>query len=215
MNAKLMCAALLALPLVSLAKSETTRIEIARGKHAVLTLSGPEEAGQFTIWSGPGTAVTSADGASLTHDDARDFADWIGGPVDPPRGLEVYSVRFYCAAAGETTRETVPSHLCYGVRYAFDRDGGPGYIQIPRARDREFPDNTRSIYRGIEGTWYRASTAWETMVRTKLHAVREAQLQAEIEAARRDGYRRQQGYYEPAPSTRAVGATPKVTPKPR
>jgi hypothetical protein len=209
MKGPILFAALLALPVLSSAKGETTRIEIARDKHAVLTLEGPEEAGRFTIWSGPGTSMTSADGTTLAPDGARDFADWIGGPVDPPSGLEVYTVRFYCAATGENARGSVPSHPCYGVRYAYDPVGGPGYIQIPRAKDREFPDNTRSIYRGVEGTWYRASQAWDATVRNLLLSAREAELQAQ-----RDGdYRYRRPIY--TPPQRAISATPRVTPKPR
>jgi hypothetical protein len=215
MRASMLFVALAWLPLMTFGKGETTRIEIAHGKHIVLTLTGPEEAGQFTIWSGPGTSTASADGTTHTPSGERDFADWIGGPVDPPRGLEVYTVRFYCAAAGEAARESVPSHLCYGVRYAFDGAGGRGYIQIPRARDREFPDNTHSIYRGVEGSWYRAAPGWDAVVGAKLHAAREARLQAELEAARRNDHLRRQRYYQPQPGTRAVGATPKVTPKSR
>ncbi len=211
MRASILFVALLALPVLASAKGETTRIEIARGKHAMLTLDGPEEAGRFTIWSGPGTAMTSADGKPPAPDGARDFADWIGGPVDPPRGLEVYTVRFYCAATGENARESVPSHLCYGVRYAYDPVGGPGYIQIPRAKDREFPDNTRSIYRGVEGTWYGASQAWDARVRHLLRSAREAELQVQRDADNR--YREQRPIY--TPPQRAISATPKVTPKSR
>lgn len=212
MNRRMLFAALLALPLSCFAKGETTRIEVARGKVAVITLEGPEEAGQFTIWSGPGTSMLS-NGEPVAPDDSRDFADWDGGPVDPPGRLQVYSVRFYCAAAGETTRESVPSHLCYGVRYAFDRTGKRGYIQIPRTKDSEFPENARTIYRGVEGTWYRASNAWEAMVRTQLQAARIAELEAQRERDRQ--YRYRERVYVDSPSTRAISATPKVTPKPR
>lgn len=215
MKATVLLAALLILPALSSAKGATTRIEIARGKQAVLTLAGPEEAGQFTIWSGPGTSVTMADGTSFTPTDPGDFADWIGGPVDAPRGLEVYNVRFYCAASGENARESVPSHLCYGVRYAYDRTGQRGYIQIPGTRDREFPLNGQSIYRGVEGSWYRASDAWDAVVRSRLLSAREAELETELRAQRQNDYLRQQRYIETRSSTRAVGATPKVTPKPR
>ncbi len=201
--------AMLALPLASFAKSETARIEIARGKHALVTLEGPQEAGQFTIWSGPGTYVSSADGTT-SMDLSRAFADWLGGPVAPPRDLEVYSVRFYCAAAGENARESKPSHMCYGVRYGYDPAGERGYIQIPPMRDREFPENVRSIYRGVEGSWYRASEAWEATMRRHMVAARAA------EAQRGSNYRvREQQYIDTRPPPRAVGATPKLTPKPR
>jgi hypothetical protein len=205
-------AALLAFPMLLPAKGETTRIEIARGRHAVVTLEGPAQAGRFHIWTGPGTFMASADGTPIEAPTEHDFADWAAGPVEPPRGLEVFSVRFYCAARGERTRESLPSHQCYGVRYAYDRAGLRGYIQIPKAKDREFPLNTQSIYRGVEGSWYRASQGWEEVVGTALAARREADLAAQRAA---EGANRQQRYYQPPSSTRAVSATPKITPKPR
>ena len=153
---------LLAMPQFGAAKGETARIEIARGKRPLLTLSGEESAGTFTIWSGPGTSKAAPD--------ERDIADWNAGAIEPPRNLQIYEVRFYCAALGDTPRETVPSSLCYGVRYGVDRDTGQGYIQVPPEHDRDFPDNTRTIYRGVEGRWFRASAGWEERVRPQLEA---------------------------------------------
>ena len=81
---------LLALPRTGAAKGETARIEISKGKRPFLTLAGEESAGQFTIWSGPGTSSAGTVGE-------RDIADWSAGAVEPPRNLQVYKVRFYCA----------------------------------------------------------------------------------------------------------------------
>jgi len=192
----------LAAPMACFAKSETARIEIAQGKRAILTLE-PESARQFTIWSGPGTSSTD----SNTTDSPRDFADWSSGAVEPPAKLRVYKVRFYCAALGESERETVPSNFCYGVRYAVDPETGQGYIQIPKDGDRDFPHNTGTILRGVEGQWFHASARWEEVVRPQLDAVHAAD-------ASRNSYYYQQPYYTPpTPSRTAVGATPRVTPK--
>jgi len=189
----------LAAPQIGAAKSETARIEIAKGKRPFLTLSGEESAGRFTIWSGPGTSATAPD--------PRDIADWNAGAVEPPRNLQVYKVRIYCAALGETPRETVPSSLCYGLRYGIDRDTGQGYIQVPPEHDRDFPDNTRTIYRGVEGRWFRASAGWEERVRPQLDAAltppaRLVDPQPHI--------------YAPPPASRtAVSAKPSIPTKPR
>jgi len=156
-------------PIACMAKSETARIEIAQGKRALVTL-GPESASQFTIWTGPGTSSTD----SNTTDSPRDFADWSSGAVEPPAKLRVYKVRFYCAALGEFERETIPSNLCYGVRYGVDPDTGQGYIQIPKEGDRDFPKNTQTILRGVEGRWFRASDRWEEVVRPQIDAVHSA-----------------------------------------
>ena len=190
----------LAMPVPGSAKSETARIEIAQGKRALLTLP-PESASQFTIWSGPGTGSESTN-----TDSPRNFADWGSGAVEPPAKLRVYKVRFYCAALGESERETVPSNLCYGVRYGVDPDSGQGFIQIPKDGDRDFPHNTRTILRGVEGQWFRSSARWEEVVRPQLDAVHAAD-------AASNSYIYQQPYGTSTPSRTAVGATPRVTPR--
>jgi hypothetical protein len=192
------------------AKGPTTRIEVGQGKRAFVVLTGEESAGQFTIWSGPGTGVMTAEGTIMSTGEG-DFADWAAGPVEAPQGLAVYSVRFYCAA-NAPGHESIPSNQCYGVRYAV-APGGRGYIQIPPAVDEEFPLKTQSIVRGVEGQWYRASARWDETIRPRLAAA--------FEAARADDNRRiyQQTprvYRQPSPSTRATSATsatPRVTPK--
>lgn len=192
----------LAAPLACAAKSETTRIEIAQGRRALVTL-GPEASVQFTIWSGPGT-----DSPGTSDDSPRDFADWSSGAVEPPSKLKVYQVRFYCAALGENAREAIPSNLCYGVRYGVDPKTGQGYIQIPKQGDRDFPQNTQTLLRGVEGRWFRSTPHWEEVVRPQIDAVHSAD-------AARNAWQYQQPYYTPPASHTAVGATPALTPKSR
>lgn len=195
------CAALLLAPGLGLAKSETARIEVLHGKKAFVTLSGADTAGQFTIWSGPGTSMTAADGTVSTPAHPGDIADWQAGAVQLPRDIKVYKVRFYCAARDAPASDDAPSHLCYGVRYAISRDG-EGFIQIPDANDKDFKGNTQSIYRGVEGSWFRASARWEALVRPRID---EALTPAPAT------YQYQQPIY--VPSRTAVGASPSVTPK--
>jgi hypothetical protein len=192
-------AALCVLPALVLAKSPTTRIEVGQGKRAIVVLTGEEVAGQFAIWSGPGTSTPTAE---------RDFADWATGPVEAPQGLTIYSVRFYCAA-NAPGHEAIPSNQCYGVRYAV-APGDRGFIQIPPALDDEFPLKLQSIARGVEGSWYRATARWDETIRPRLAAA--------YESARADDNRRiyQQPprvYRPSSPSTRATSATPRITPK--
>lgn len=200
-NRAFTCAVLLAIPALGLAKSETARIEILHGKRAFVTLSGADTAGQFTIWSGPGSGVTAEDGTVSTPAHPGDIANWDGGAVQLPRDVKVYKVRFYCAAGDAPAREDGPTHLCYGVRYAIAVDGA-GYIQIPAADDKDFRGNTQSIYRGVEGSWFRASARWEALVRPRID---EALTPAPAT------YQYQQPIY--VPSQRAVGASSSVSPK--
>jgi hypothetical protein len=192
--------------MLAFAKGETTRIEIARGKWPIVTLSGPATAGQFTIWSGPGTSAGAPGEPGQMSTSSRDFADWRAGAVEPPPDLATFKVRFFCAAVQDPPAVVTPSHQCYGVRYAIDPETRQGYIQIPPERDKDFPLNTQSIYRGVEGSWYRAAARWEMLVRP--------QLEAALAAGQPDGYHwyeQQHVYDTPAPT--AVSAKPLVTPK--
>jgi hypothetical protein len=196
------CAALLLVPGVGFAKSETASIEILHGKKAFVTLSGADTAGQFTIWSGPGTEIRAEDGTVSTPAHPGDIADWQAGVVQLPRDSKVYKVRFYCAGGDAPARAGAPTHLCYGVRYAISSEGA-GFIQIPAAEDKEFRGNTQSIYRGVEGSWFRASARWEALVRPRIDEA--------LTPAPSTGYQYESPIY--VPSRSAVGAAPKVTPK--
>ena len=94
MKAAAFCAVLLVIPALGVAKSETARIEVLHGKRAFVTLSGADSAGQFTIWSGPGTGVTAEDGPVSTPTHPGDIANWEAGAVQLPRDVKVYKVRF-------------------------------------------------------------------------------------------------------------------------
>jgi hypothetical protein len=207
MRAVTLFAASFVLAGVALAKEPTTRIEVGQGKRLIVVLTGAESAGQFMVWSGPGTSATNADGMTAPTGE-WDFADWAAGPVEAPQGLAVYSVRFYCAADAPG-RESIPSNQCYGVRYAV-APGERGYIQIPPALDGEFPLNMQSIARGVEGSWYRASARWDETIRPRLAAVSESARQDD----NRRIYQQPARVYRPSsPSTRATSATPRITPK--
>jgi hypothetical protein len=148
---------------VCAAKSHVTRIEVLRGKAPLVSIEAPV-AGEFTIWSGPGTGGTAGDETGNPRSDG-DIADWRQGAVQAPPKGPVYKVMFLCEAC-EPARED--AWRCYGVRYAPGGNGAPGLIQIPEAGDPDFPLNLQTIYRGVEGQWFRASAKWEELVRARI-----------------------------------------------
>ena len=77
------------------------------------------------------------------------------------------------------------------------------FIQIPAANDKDFKGNTQSIYRGVEGSWFRASARWEALVRPRIDEA--------LTPRSGYGYQYQQPIY--AASRTAVGASPSVSPK--
>ena len=152
------------------AKSPIGRIEVAEGEARIVSIDGPT-ARAFTLWSGPGTGNEKPVKASLNDAD-DDFAQWSGGAVVPPVGLRTFDITFLCEAC-EPARKDL--WRCYGVRYAMGSESQGGFIQIPGPDDENFPLNVRTLFRGVEGQWYRASPNWEKWVRPailKARAVR-------------------------------------------
>jgi hypothetical protein len=179
-----MLAAMLVIPAIAMqtaeAKGAITLIEIAEHKQVLVTLSGANAAGQFTIWSGPGTSAGPPGGPREMTTSERDFADWRAGPVEAPRHVRSFEVRFYCAAVAWNAAIPAAPRSCYGVRYAIDEDTAEGHIQIPPADDPTFPLKEQALVRGVEGRWFRASRRWEEAVRAPLDA---ATARADLERA--------------------------------
>lgn len=148
------------------AKSQVTRIEVIQGKAPLVSIEAPV-AGEFTIWSGPGTGVTAGGETQVSYSDG-DIADWKLGAVEAPSSGPIYDVAFLCEACEPARKE---AWRCYGVRYAPGPRGQPGLIQIPAAHDPDFPLNLKTIYRGVEGQWFRASPKWEALVRGRIPGV--------------------------------------------
>jgi hypothetical protein len=142
------------------AKSQITRIEVFRDGAMLLHIANPA-AGELDIWSGPGNKV-SRDESPGVSTGGGDIADWDGGAVQAPDdGWPVYKVIFLCEACEPARKD---AWRCYGVRYVPGIRGQPGLIQIPDAQDPEFSLNLQTIYRGVEGQWFRASAKWEEIV---------------------------------------------------
>lgn len=161
----LSAAAALLLPVLAAAKSPIERIEVAEGEKRVLSIDGVT-AREFTLWSGPGT---KSGGTTTIAANSHDFADWMRGAVAPPNGLPVFDIFFFCEACEPARRDT---WRCYGVRYAMNADGQGGFIQIPASDDERFALNVQTIYRGVEGQWFRASPKWEKLIRPAIESAR-------------------------------------------
>jgi hypothetical protein len=57
-------------------------------------------------------------------------------------------------------------HRKYVVTYAYAPGNDAGYIYLPGPSDGDvYQRNTFSIVHGVEGSWFRASAAWEQTVR--------------------------------------------------
>jgi hypothetical protein len=144
------------------AKGETSRITIAGSRLTNrLEITDPKVLKDFQVWSGPGTTGCIRDKCS---EGTRGFiVDWPSGDVaQRPDGLPRYEVSFYA------TDVRVPGHqterLVYVVFYEYDPSASQGYVYLPGKGEPWYQLNTRSIFRGREGRWFRATPAWQRPV---------------------------------------------------
>jgi hypothetical protein len=153
-----------ALSAVVFAKGETTKITLVSAALAApIEITDPGIVKQFQVFSGPGTGGCVAD---QCVDGTEGFiVDWSSGAVaQKPTGLQSYEVSFYVSDP-RSPNQRERDRLAYVVIYEFDSTTSQGFVYLPSAADRWYPLNARSIYRGLEGRWFRAARGWQAAVR--------------------------------------------------
>ena len=166
MKTAVVLAALLTLPVFASAKGPNTQIDVRSNGVLLVAITAPQVLERLTFWSGPGTSVGPSTGPREMSTSPADLADWLGGAVAPPKGLAIYDVTFYCKRRGPSS-EGVP---CYEVRYAKTSGPEPGFILIPGEDLPAYRSNVSTIYRGVEGSWFRASAIWEEVIRPAIES---------------------------------------------
>jgi hypothetical protein len=146
------------------AKGTTTKITITgAGLQSPVEISDPQVLKDFNVWSGPGTRANGIEGTEGF------IIDWASGAVrDRPNGLRTFELSFYVRYANRPFSEQT-DQLAYIVTYALDPATGQGYVYLPGQSDERYRLNTRAIYRGREGKWFRANAAWQTAFRNVIH----------------------------------------------
>ena len=146
------------------AKGTTTRITITgAGLQSQVEISDPEVLKNFNVWSGPGTFVNGVEGTEGF------IVDWASGAVTHrPNGLRTFELSFFVRYANRPFGEQT-DQLAYIVSYAVDPETGQGYVYLPGKSDEFYRLNTKAIYRGREGNWFRASAAWQTAFGKVVH----------------------------------------------
>lgn len=141
------------------AKGPTTRIVVtAPSLASPIEITDSSALSDFAVWSGPGIQVNSQEQATGF------IADWPRGVItDRPEGLPQYEVSFYAKYANRPL-ESQQEHLAYVVSYALDAAHGGGYVYLPGKGDAHYALNVRTIFRGREGHWFRATDAWNRAV---------------------------------------------------
>ena len=146
---------ILSVPTPLLAKGKTVKITIKGANlKTPIEISDPKILANFQVWTGPGTST--ADSQSL-------IIDWSQGPdTKPPESLRRYQVSFH----------TDPNEqIVYVVYYAFSPGAVQGYVYLPGDSDEWAGLNVRSIWRGVEGKWFPAWSAWERVARPLIEKV--------------------------------------------
>ena len=116
---------------------------------------------RFNVWSGPGTSSTS--GGQTVQGDTGFIIDWRAGAVAArPDGLRRYEVQFY------TRGQADDDLLIYVVQVQEGAVPGEGWVYLPGRTDAHYRTNVRTIYRGLEGQWFRASPEWQQAVASLL-----------------------------------------------
>lgn len=146
------------------AKGATIKITITgAGLQSPVEISDPEVLKNFNVWSGPGTFANGVEGTEGF------IVDWASGAVTGrPNGLRTFELSFYVRYANRPFSEQ-PDQLAYIVTYAVDPVTGQGYVYLPGKSDEPYRLNTKAIYRGCEGNWFRANAAWEAAFRNVVH----------------------------------------------
>jgi len=166
--AVLLSISLLVLAPVLLGKGKTLKVVIAGGNLAKpVEISDPKTLADFQVWAGPGTS--SNQGQAF-------IVDWSSGPIkELPEGLSRYEISFYVDGL---------DRVAYVVLYAFDHSIGHGYVYIPGKSDQHFQSNVRTIFRGIEGSWFHAWTVWDSVAGPLVTNARPAAFERNLHQAK-------------------------------
>ena len=146
------------------AKGTTTRVMIASAElQTPIEINDPEVLKNFNVWSGPGTFSNDVEG------NEGFIVDWASGVVtERPNGLHKFELSFYVRYANRPFGQQT-DQLAYIVSYAVDPATGQGYVYLPGKADEPYRLNTKAIYRGREGNWFRATAAWQRAFRNVVH----------------------------------------------
>jgi hypothetical protein len=140
----------LAVPTLLSAKGVTTKIVIEGSSLAApVEISDPALLKNFVVWAGPREGF---------------IVDWASGPVrEAPSEVQRFEVAFYVKYANRPLAGQ-QDQLAYVVLYELGNTP-TSYVYLPGRGDEWYGLNTRSIYRGREGRWFRANRDWQRTVR--------------------------------------------------
>jgi hypothetical protein len=155
-----------------LAKGKTVKIVIEGADlPKPIDIADPKVLPNFNVWAGPGTSSTSP---SFNANAPSFIIDWSQGPVTQvPQVLQKYRVSFYVNYQND-------ERIAYVVFYAYDPATRDGYVYLPGKSDQNYRLNVGTIFRGVEGNWFHAWSAWENIARPLITKARANSSRFEI-----------------------------------
>jgi hypothetical protein len=143
---------LLVIPARLFAKGEIVKITIqGAGLKTPIVIADLKTLPHFNVWSGPGTCCP------ITNEADEFIIDWSKSVTARAQGLQRYQVSFYAKVPNE--------RLIYVVFYEYDPATEEGYIYLPGKADEWYRLNVSTIFRGVEGRWFRATSEWDSFAR--------------------------------------------------
>jgi hypothetical protein len=108
----------------------------------------------LNIWSGPGNFKFENGVRTPIVQDGSIL--WSQGIVsDPPKGPPEYQISFNGSSSGERL------HV---LLYRYDASARFGYVYLPGKGEEWYDVNVHTIYRGVEGHWFRTSRVFDELV---------------------------------------------------
>src|ERR1700751_4953196 len=155
-------------PTLLLAKGETVRMTIqGPGLVAPIEITDPSTLKNFRVWTGPGTSSNESQGLIIEW--SRGFSE-----RPPKESLRIHSLVLRRSPEGETR---------YAVLYAYDGSTSEGFVYLPGKGDPSYWLNGSSILHGLEGHWFHAWSAWDSVARALIKAARQKHQPTSIPAA--------------------------------
>jgi len=148
---------------------------LAKGKTTKVVIEGPDLSKPieitdqkilaiFNVWAGPGTFSTQP---GFNASAPGFIIDWSQGPIEEmPKTERKYQVAFYS--------EELSEHPIYVVYYAVLHSPEQGYVYLSGKGEEWWRTNVTSIVRGVEGKWFHAWGAWDSIARPLIEKARAA-----------------------------------------
>lgn len=139
------------------AKAQISRITLEGDSlRAPIEIHDTQALSRFNPWRGRGAW---SEGVEQTRGFIIDWASEASSPAKD--AAKPFKVKFYASHSPAD-----PEKLAYSVTYFYvASDGAREAVYLPGKGDSEYSTNAASIFRGVEGRWFRPTSEWQSAIR--------------------------------------------------